>query len=545
MTFARFALASTLLAFAPLAVISFDTISFSAVQQCGNFTVQFSGDSLPASLPLSLTVIPFNLTPISIAIQNPGWDNRTLTGAVVTFLPYPVGTLFLASLDDADGSSTGPVSGIMKIGDSAVTSCLSDTFSVPKEEYTLVTSPSQCEEFAVTYDTTILDSAPAVRVFQPSGNSSLADLEAIAPGKATYTIDAARGQQVVLTFSNDTTLQQATGLITVGGDAQSPTNCLNPASVVETTAAATSDEGGLSMGAIIGIAVACIVIVVVVAITMAIWLRRERQRAKATFAIPKDPENYAYEKPLPLGPDGQTHYVQHGAQYSLDSIPPAPPPKGYGDVPQLRVEHDGANNVKNPLYTTAVFDVVSPRPQSYSPSVSLTPDPTGRAPLSSIPVPLVSPMSFGNPLSSDRASSQRVSIMTGASTRSRSLCSDDIEHILDMATLYSGPASPISASALRSTPTVPPLRTVMEDESYATRRPDSAMRGSPIALTIQTPASSPHTPLSASSRDPPQAPLPTSPVPTPSTAHFSRMSEDQRLDRPPSRGSNLQWTEQR
>lgn len=422
-------------------------------------------------------------------------------------------------------------------------------------------TPSQCEEFAVTYGITTLDSAPTVRVFQPSGNSSLADLEAIAPGKATYTIDAALGQQVVLTFSNNTTLQQATGLLTVGGDAQSPTSCLTSAS--GTTAGATSDEGGLSMyvvfpklrrcntnsivdrGAIIGIAVACIVIVVVVAITMAIWLRRERQRAKATFTTPKDPENYAYEKPLPLGPDEQAHYVQHGAQYSIDSIPPAPPPKGYGDIPQLRVEHDGANGVKNPPYTTAVFDVCSPRPQSYSPSVSLTPDPTGRAPLSSIPVPLVSPMSFGNPLSSDRASSQRVSIMTGASTRSRSLCSDDIEHILDMATLYSGPASPISASALRSTPTVPPLRTVLEDEDYALRRPDSTMRGSPIALTIQTPTSSPHTPMSASSRDPPQAPLPTSPVPTPSTAHFSRISEDQHLGRPPSQGSNLQWSEQR
>ena len=167
MTFPHLALASTLLAFGPQVVLSFNSISFSAVQQCGNFSVQFSGGKLPTSLPLVLTVVPFNLTPISIEISSSSWNSVTLSGAAFTFLPFPADTQFVASLDDSNGIGTGPVSDIIRIDSSGNSSCLSN--NTPPPRYTISDSLSQCEDFYVKYDPTVVDSAPVVRAFVPKG----------------------------------------------------------------------------------------------------------------------------------------------------------------------------------------------------------------------------------------------------------------------------------------------------------------------------------------------------------------------------------------
>ncbi|EKM51615.1 uncharacterized protein PHACADRAFT_261862 [Phanerochaete carnosa HHB-10118-sp] len=228
MTFVRLALACTLLALGPQVVLSFNTISFSAVEQCGNFSVHFSGGKLPASLPLTLTVVPFNLTPISIAISTYTWDPSKLTGAAVTFLPFAVDTRFVASLDDANGVGTGNVSEILQIDPSSNTSCLPMNYQSVAERYQVATPFSQCQDFDVTYDPSIVDTPPAVRAFVPKGPSVFLnqDVTASSTGTASYNMAVSQGEQVVLTFSDDTGFHQASDLLTVGGNASSSASCL-------------------------------------------------------------------------------------------------------------------------------------------------------------------------------------------------------------------------------------------------------------------------------------------------------------------------------
>ncbi len=103
-------LASTQVVFA-----NFTSVHFSAVNQCGPFSVNFTGGQLPTALPLTLTIVPFYARPVSIPIPLTGWDQETQSGsAVVDFLPLYEGTQFLASLDDADGNSLGLVSDVLK-----------------------------------------------------------------------------------------------------------------------------------------------------------------------------------------------------------------------------------------------------------------------------------------------------------------------------------------------------------------------------------------------------------------------------------------------
>lgn len=230
MAIVTLALASTLLAFGPQVVLSFNSISFSTVQQCGNFSVKFSGGKLPASLPLLLTVVPFNFTPIAIEIPTFNWNNTTLTGAAVTFLPFPADAQFVASLDDANGIGTGPVSDIMRIDSSSDSSCLSS--GPTPARYELSDSPTQCRDFHVAYDPTVVDEAPEVRAFVPKGPSVFLnqDVPGSAVGSAAYSMAAAQGEQVVLMFSDDTGFKQTTDLLVVGGNSSSPTNCLPSAS---------------------------------------------------------------------------------------------------------------------------------------------------------------------------------------------------------------------------------------------------------------------------------------------------------------------------
>lgn len=249
MTFVHLALACTLLAFGPQVVLSFNTLSFSAVEQCGNFSVHFSGGKLPASLPLVLSVIPFNLTPISIEISTYTWDPSKLTGAAVTFLPFPTDTQFVASLDDDNGVSTGNVSDILKISPSDNTTCLSVDYESVAERYKVATPLSQCQDFDVTYDPSVVDSAPAVRAFVPKGPSVFLnqDVTASSLGSAKYNMAAAQGEQVVLAFSDDTGFHQASDLLTVGGNSSSPTSCLpNSQSGSMSTNNSASSQGSTS-----------------------------------------------------------------------------------------------------------------------------------------------------------------------------------------------------------------------------------------------------------------------------------------------------------
>ena len=228
MSFVHLALASSLFAFGSQAVHArFHSIQFSPVEQCGNFTVAFSGGSLPEALPLSLTVVPFNLTPINIGIANIAWDNTTLKGAAFAFLPLPAGTQFVASLDDANGHSTAFVSDVIKVQPSDNTTCLPAVQTTPSR-YTLDESVSQCADFHVTYDASAISTPPKIRAFLPRTFAFPLPLDntTSTAGNSSYVADLFRGQQTVLMVSDDTGYRQSTNLLSVEGDSLSPTGCL-------------------------------------------------------------------------------------------------------------------------------------------------------------------------------------------------------------------------------------------------------------------------------------------------------------------------------
>lgn len=145
----------------------FRKVSFSTPEQCGPFTVEFSDGSEPPLLPLSLTVVPISKSPISIQLPADTYDNSTNSGtARITFLPFPSGTQFIASLDDAKGNGVGMVSDVLAIQKSDATACLG-----PQQRgfpfYFIRGGLNQCSLFNVTFNPSLIKNFPAVRAFLP------------------------------------------------------------------------------------------------------------------------------------------------------------------------------------------------------------------------------------------------------------------------------------------------------------------------------------------------------------------------------------------
>jgi hypothetical protein len=201
------------------------TIRFSSIHQCTPFNVTFSGTQ-PTAFPLTLTVVPFgsSAVPLSIPLPDPAWHSETSTGVAITFLPYPAGTVFIASLDDAQGQGTGSTSDIIKILQSDDASCVSTT----EQTQTYVAQPpfSQCQHFNVTFDPTQAV-PPVVRLFVPTGQALLLNQtqESSDPGTTSFTMVAFRGQPTVLLFSDGSGRLQSTDLLTVTGDVTSSNRC--------------------------------------------------------------------------------------------------------------------------------------------------------------------------------------------------------------------------------------------------------------------------------------------------------------------------------
>jgi hypothetical protein len=210
-------------------VTAFNVVRFSNIQQCGPFNVTFEG-SQPAALPLTLTVVPFgsSAVPLSIPLPNPEWDSKMSTGVAITFLPYPADTTFIASLDDANGRSTGFTSDIIRILWSDNASCVSTANQ--SQTYTPEPPFSQCQPFDVTFAPTNAI-PPVVRSFTPNGPAIFLNQTRVPtnPGTSSFTMVATRGQPVILLFSDGSNHLQSTNLLTVTGDATSSNNCFpNP-----------------------------------------------------------------------------------------------------------------------------------------------------------------------------------------------------------------------------------------------------------------------------------------------------------------------------
>lgn len=209
-------------------VIAFTAIRFSSIRQCGPFNVTFSGNR-PTGLPLALIVVPFgsSATPISIPLPNPEWDSTTSTGIAITFLPYPAGTTFIASLNDAAGQGTGFTSDIIRILQSDDTSCVSTAEKA--QTYTAKPPFSQCQPFNITFDPTRAV-PPEVRLFVPNGQALLLNRtqDSHDPGTTGFVMAAFRGQPAVLLFRDGSNNLQSTDLFAVTGDVTSSKACLPP-----------------------------------------------------------------------------------------------------------------------------------------------------------------------------------------------------------------------------------------------------------------------------------------------------------------------------
>lgn len=236
------------LAFSPQAVLSiFQLISYSFIQQCGPFNISFSGGVPPPDLPLTLTVLPFGSTPLSFTLPQSAWDNSTDTGSYVAFLPLPEGVSLIASLDDAFGNSAALASQVLQISSSHNTSCLSNTSitTTPPAFQLLDTNVSQCSPFSVTRKTTSPDYSISVRVFIPEGLSYW--LQSISFDSSqgvdiyTFIMNVARGIQVALLFVDGKGNRQVSNLLSVAGDENSPTKCL------EITSTSTAADSHLSL----------------------------------------------------------------------------------------------------------------------------------------------------------------------------------------------------------------------------------------------------------------------------------------------------------
>ncbi|KDQ62668.1 hypothetical protein JAAARDRAFT_467733 [Jaapia argillacea MUCL 33604] len=266
--------------FPQVVLCKFNTVSFSAIEQCGSFNVSFNGGTLPA-LPLTLTIVPFNSSPIFVPIPRDAWNEKSQSGAVVTQLPLPAGSSFVASLDDATGKATGLVSDIIIIGTSSNSSCLGSQTAAPEAPLFAVETPlSQCEPFAVSFNTSVITRTPFVRAFIPKGFSFLVNVTGDpSMGLASYTMSAPQGSQVAFLITDGLGHQETTAVMSVSGNSTSSDACINFSDALASTqVTSTTQKSGLSQGAIVAIGISSGSVVGGIAILMALYLYRDRRK---------------------------------------------------------------------------------------------------------------------------------------------------------------------------------------------------------------------------------------------------------------------------
>lgn len=241
------ALVFGVLAFGSQVVLSSNfKFQLSQVEQCEPVTITFVGNTDVKAIPMLLTLVPFNSSPISIPIPNAASNT---SGVYVTFVPFAAGTTFVASLDDTTGENVAQVSDVIRVLPSPTENkaCLPSLTDTTPKRFTVDSTFSQCEVFTVNYNRTVISSAPTVRLYSPNGPSRLLNVTTDEPekGRATYVMDFDRGKEVVLVVDDGFNHQETTALttgkhttislskgrphlmsITVGGDSASSDGCL-------------------------------------------------------------------------------------------------------------------------------------------------------------------------------------------------------------------------------------------------------------------------------------------------------------------------------
>jgi hypothetical protein len=195
--------------------------------------------------------------------------------------------------------------------------------------------------------------------------------------------------------------------------------------------------------------------------------------------------------------------------------------------------------VRNPPYTRAMLDLASPTTPPSAFSLKTSPISAARPP--SIPIPVFTPKSAVSALD-DAAMNDSIHgslpIITrnGRAAATPSLSTDDIENILDMATMYSAPdiQGTRRSNVLRTmSPDPMPSWTVSRDTHHVPHSPgpvaESINRPNLVVIApTHSPTTGLLTPMTASTqREPPRAQLPSSPVPSTMSTGFPRPSIDE------------------
>ncbi|CDO70826.1 hypothetical protein BN946_scf184801.g18 [Trametes cinnabarina] len=340
---------------APLpAAARFASITFSQVKQCGNFSVYFAGGKAPAALPLTLSILPVNGTPVFITLPNDAWNSTAETGAAITFLPLPAGTQFIASLDDANGQGTALVSDVLVVdpSDTNDTSCLPTDVAPFVPRFKVDGPLRQCESFSVEFDPAQGLSAPSVRGLTPLGASFMVnqtDASLNSSGTATYTMDTKRDAQVLFLFSDSTGYKETSTLLPVFGDVESSTSCIpmNPLVNAASLDSTSSTEHITPKIAVIVIAV-CGGVVALIATAMVTWFvihRRKMREEKFTKL------NESKSAP---DPEKQGSFRASPPPRILTSVTASP-------ISPVNSRYDGLTNyLRNPPYATMGSALVTP-----------------------------------------------------------------------------------------------------------------------------------------------------------------------------------------
>lgn len=376
-----FAFLLAALALAPLAVDArFASISFSAVQQCGSFTVDFVGGKAPDALPLTLSILPLNGTPVFLELPSDAWNATAQTGAAVTFVPFPVGTEFIASLDDANGQGTALVSDVLVVdpSDTDDSSCLPTNPAPFTPQYTALAPLEQCEPFSVLFNATAGRTSPTVRGFTPRGASYPVNQSAPfdnASGVANYTMDAARDTQVVFLYKDQSGYTEVSARMPVLGDIQSSTSCIptSPLANSATLESTTSDsrvtpkyvhppiliitraKSAVCVRIAVIVIAVCAGVVAIVATAMVTWYIIHRRRVRAQKFTKLDEA----QSPTGTGPDPEKQ--QQGMRRvgsppprivtSVNTSPISPVDPRYEELTRY---------LRNPPYTSMVVTPTSP-----------------------------------------------------------------------------------------------------------------------------------------------------------------------------------------
>lgn len=252
------------------------------VEQCKPFTVSFAGSSLDG-IPSFLSMIPVNSTAISIPLPDP---SVVSTGITLTFLPFPAGSNFLASLDDSTGENLISVSDLKRVLPSSTddSSCVAPQNLGVAKRFTISAPISQCEEFTINYDTSAVSRAPIVRLYSPKGSSFLLNSTSdnATVGTATYMMNFGRGKELILLMEDGDTIRETSPLMTVLGDTSSRTDCLkrNTSNTKKSTSKEVNDGNPVvGRAAIIGGATGGSA-VVLIGLCMAIFIVRDRRRRR-------------------------------------------------------------------------------------------------------------------------------------------------------------------------------------------------------------------------------------------------------------------------